>query len=549
MGRSGGWWRAALCLLCLWVLSAGRSGAAGSEERGRYSYDDERLFWFLVASGPHIGEDLIGGTQDTEYLDWITGPGFQMIEPEFLVLAGDLVDATNGALIPDGQHEEEWRTYRRIVLGNGMDPEVLYDLPGVHDQYGDPGFTHYLEWSIQGRRRGAPYFAWSVEKPFGSYRFVGLCTPVGDGLGWPFDNAGFDLAQLRFLEEELRLHGDAAMLFTFGYHPRTALGTGREGFLDLLERYGVALYAHGGVMEPECSYAGGGPTLHLGLPPLGRPLGGKLAIVAVDNDVLTYAVEDVDDAPYVLLTAPVPRGSCGVNPHAYRVPRNNAENPIRVLVFDEPGVEPRVYYRVDEEGFAPMDPVPGRPHLFEAFWDARSYGYGEHELTVKAVGSHSQTRSWTIVLRDTQCSDGIDNDGDGLVDFEDPGCADALDDEERDPGGGLELALRLNRTSFQAGDRFLLELELENRGEAVAGELYVVLSAWGMHYYFPDWRPVPGGVPEVIPAWSGQTRVLLDFVFPAVSGSGAGLTFYAAFVDPGGLELRSNVAEVGFSYY
>ncbi|NIR40560.1 MAG: hypothetical protein GWN73_34105, partial [Actinobacteria bacterium] len=33
----------------------------------------------------------------------------------------------------------------------------------------------------------------------------------------------------------------------------------------------------------------------------------------------------------------------------------------------------------------------------------------------------------------TACADGVDNDGDGLVDLDDPGCQDALDDSERSP--------------------------------------------------------------------------------------------------------------------
>jgi LPXTG-motif cell wall-anchored protein len=37
-----------------------------------------------------------------------------------------------------------------------------------------------------------------------------------------------------------------------------------------------------------------------------------------------------------------------------------------------------------------------------------------------------------------ECTDTVDNDGDGLVDFgTDPGCTDAQDDDERDPGGQL----------------------------------------------------------------------------------------------------------------
>src|SRR5205814_10279747 len=32
-----------------------------------------------------------------------------------------------------------------------------------------------------------------------------------------------------------------------------------------------------------------------------------------------------------------------------------------------------------------------------------------------------------------QCNDGLDNDGDGLIDTADPGCMDGTDDDEMDP--------------------------------------------------------------------------------------------------------------------
>ena len=35
-----------------------------------------------------------------------------------------------------------------------------------------------------------------------------------------------------------------------------------------------------------------------------------------------------------------------------------------------------------------------------------------------------------------QCKDGVDNDGDGLVDLNDPGCSGPNDKDETDPTGG-----------------------------------------------------------------------------------------------------------------
>jgi hypothetical protein len=53
----------------------------------------------------------------------------------------------------------------------------------------------------------------------------------------------------------------------------------------------------------------------------------------------------------------------------------------------------------------------------------------EGTATAIAAGSYH-----TLAIRDLGCTDGVDNDNDGLVDFpDDPGCADADDLSERSP--------------------------------------------------------------------------------------------------------------------
>jgi hypothetical protein len=55
-----------------------------------------------------------------------------------------------------------------------------------------------------------------------------------------------------------------------------------------------------------------------------------------------------------------------------------------------------------------------------------------------------------------QCVDGVDNDGDGLIDFgADPGCDSPQDDDERDGGGGAAGARQLPRTGGAAAPPLL----------------------------------------------------------------------------------------------
>src|SRR5688572_21585510 len=43
----------------------------------------------------------------------------------------------------------------------------------------------------------------------------------------------------------------------------------------------------------------------------------------------------------------------------------------------------------------------------------------------------AETDEYNAAAQFAQCEDGVDNDGDGLVDLNDPGCTTPLDDDER----------------------------------------------------------------------------------------------------------------------
>ena len=72
-----------------------------------------------------------------------------------------------------------------------MSPEVYYDIPGNHDQYGDGSLFYYLESSMQGRATGSTQQAWFLT--YGKiYEFISVCNARNDGKPWLTDNAGLD---------------------------------------------------------------------------------------------------------------------------------------------------------------------------------------------------------------------------------------------------------------------------------------------------------------------------------------------------------------------
>ena len=122
-------------LACLGLMAANPGGA-------HHVLDDSELVWFVVISDTHIGANLGGyGDKDTDRLAWATSEMVDTIQPEFIINAGDLTDATNGLFVPTGQKDGEWETYQEILDANGMTPDFYYDVPGNHD--------HYSEWPFE----------------------------------------------------------------------------------------------------------------------------------------------------------------------------------------------------------------------------------------------------------------------------------------------------------------------------------------------------------------------------------------------------------------
>jgi hypothetical protein len=80
---------------------------------------------------------------------------------------------------------------------------------------------------------------------------------------------------------------------------------------------------------------------------------------------------------------------------------------------------------LNQDGSFSYVPTPGNAYI-----DSFTYQVSDGEFTSTAV----VTIDVTTVPPAAQCSDGIDNDGDGLTDFPaDPGCIDANDNDETDP--------------------------------------------------------------------------------------------------------------------
>jgi hypothetical protein len=398
----------------------------------RYLDDADELFWFLQISDTHVGEDLLYGAQDTDNLDALVGETVDTILPEFVVLTGDIVDATNGWLWPTWQYQDEWDEYRSVIDGWGMDITFFHDVSGNHDAYTDPGLTYYLGNSLTGQAYGTWHEAWTHSFAWGEYLFVGLNTADTDGSMPGLESQGLDTDELVFLEDSLINYGSADLAFVFTHYPLSYFDYGDAELTTLLSDHQVSAWANGHIHNHSLQWQDA--TLHFNLDSLGRSDTGNLGIFAVDHDGVAARGVDFGSWPLVLVTAPTDTSLGGTNPYSYPVSASQVANPVRALVFDTQAIA-LVEFEVDGADDFPM--VEVAPSVWQGEWDCTGLTPGMHQLTVWATtltGTSSHTIEVEVAV--TECDDGLDNDGNGLVDHpDDSGCWGASDDIEA--AGGL----------------------------------------------------------------------------------------------------------------
>ncbi|HOU54426.1 MAG TPA: metallophosphoesterase [Myxococcota bacterium] len=448
----------ALASVATWVMATWMPGAASALDEYRASGD--RIHWVLVTTDTHIGTS---GDRPQENLAWVTREACQAVQPEWVVVTGDLTDASPGGLIPWGPQEGEWRDYRALVEASGMNASVYLDLPGNHDQYNDRGMPHFLQWSIQGAATGRTQQSVVMGDPDGGVHLLGLATPGNDGAVPPLDNAGLDAGELLFAQQALEDHGDAVAHVLFGHHPLDDLTYGRQEIEDLMRTWDVAAYLYGHTHKYEASFQG--RTLLLNLDSLGKADHNHVALLALDGGILSVRAFDAGKWPMILVTVPADAALGGGNPRAPSLPPDWPQCPIRALVFgDQPAGE--VTAQVDDR-----EPVPLRPAgygRFEGTLDTTGLSVGQHRLRVRAAPWNRGDHEIAFRVGATACRNGKDDDFDGLTDWpDDPGCESPLSEREDrvppdpgDPGGGEDVGVADGGPETIAGEEVPGDSEL-----------------------------------------------------------------------------------------
>lgn len=398
-------------LLVLTGLGLGAPHArAADPSLATYSRDAHRMFWILHISDTHIGATPLEDHDSQAHLTWALGEALDVIHPELVIHTGDITDGSKNNIPTSGQDQAEWNDYRGIVDAAGMTPAFYLDLPGNHDGYGDVGLTYYLANSLNGVDQGVPYREILLSFPFGDYLIFGL-NSAGNGSGPFSEQPAFPADMVALLDASLTAHDSLPLALLFAHHP-IDVPAGAASVIALAQQH-EAFYFHGHV-HAYGSYLDQS-VWSAQVSSLGKKDTDNLAVIAVDNDALSYAATSTNAPwPFVVITAPVSArlDSGEANPYAYPVCNTGTDNPVRALVFDAAPVS-AVSVSINAGPFAPMTQDPAEPRLWQGIFDAQGLPEGEVTLTIQAIASTTRAVSIPIYLSDVSCPPPLPTSPDG----------------------------------------------------------------------------------------------------------------------------------------
>lgn len=370
-------WLSKLALIgTAWVMLS-----AAWPQSAHQNPNTDELMWFVVVTDSHIGQGLAGATQDSENLNWAMTELVQTVQPSFLVNDGDLVDATNGGLIPIKQYDDEWFEYSAIAAANGMNPDFYYDLPGNHDGYSEWPMDHYLLYSVQSISSQDLNHSWvRYDEKGNKYLFLGIATPDSKGSIPAFDDPGLDATDRQFMLDAIDQHGDAVIMVVMGHHPMGNLKEGEDFLADFLDIHASSAYIFGHTHDYDMWWDSS--VLHINIRSLAKNDDRQVCLAAFDGLGFSTKVFDVRAWPQVLITTPVNSSLAGSHAYDYFILDSDKHATIRSLAFHPDGVE-SVTALLDDTLDIPMSVVA--ENVWQAEFDATQLAPGVgHKIKVTA---------------------------------------------------------------------------------------------------------------------------------------------------------------------
>ncbi len=378
-------------------LGIPRVSGATLIDRGVLSTGTSGMIWWLQVTDT---QDMwYNAGKKTWFRDFLNVTA-RIIAPTCILNTGDLCnDDTQGFFGGDpGQKTADWQAYAQLLQETEMNDTYYYDIMGNHDGYSDPGFPHFLTYSMQKRL----YYNFTVATLFGKYLFIGLHTQEDQGIRYPFEFFGhLNQTELDWYETSLKENPNVNVTVVFGHIPAYEIFEGFDRFLALNRQYGVDLYlvghGHENTWERVDNRMVSWETAMLG------DYTDSYRIMAIDNNGIATSVQSKDAWPVGVITSPVDwRNVYG----DYNAAQLASPGEVHVLAWDPQGIQ-SVEWRATVRGdgqvcwstWQPMVAQSGP--LYAAAWDSELGDGATHLVQAKIHNTLGQEKIEQIEYQST----------------------------------------------------------------------------------------------------------------------------------------------------
>lgn len=347
----------------------------------------ENIFWFVQLSDIHIS--LYHDPNRISDLKEFLNNDINTIDPAFVLVTGDLIDAKSDDDLSTHHDPVEWQIYFSLLNETRIADRIPWlDLRGNHDCFDVVHRTHvsngFKTYSFMGDEKMFGSYKYVHKTKFGHYSFIGIDACPEPGLKRPFNFYGtldeIDIAEIRLLARSTVNHN---YTLWFTHYPTTALSLNYNTALKpAIESTNTLAYLCG-----HLHHLGGisytmytrRPEGHLELELADWKVNRRYRIMAIDHDLLSFTDTYFMKWPVILVTNPkeVSLSAPIVEP----LSRMASSTHIRLLIFSPHHID-RIFAKVDgmqlkDEGKHIQGP------LYTILWNPSYYTHGIHSLEVE----------------------------------------------------------------------------------------------------------------------------------------------------------------------
>lgn len=350
----------------------------------------KNVFWMFQISDLHLSKfrDLSRGPDLQKFCDEY----IITIDPELVLVTGDLTDAKRATSIESVQVQDEWIQYEKLIKRcRSLGKAKWLDLRGNHDSFdvlsfeSDSNFYRFFSGkNVQSTEEHSGTYLYQHELPFGTYSFVVMDACSKPGLHRPFNFFGYlDDIQIQHLKTLAAVTKSSNQTIWLGHYPTSLIVHDPPVLRQVMSNSIAYLCGHlhtmfGYVPRMYSRHKTGQLELELGDWKENR----RFRLLAFDHDLLSFMDAKLGDWPLAVITNP--KNNMFYSPRVEPLHLIELSTHIRILAFSPSGIK-NVIVNIDDHPKKEASQAKSGHPLYVLGWEPKKYSHGIHSIQVQVL--------------------------------------------------------------------------------------------------------------------------------------------------------------------